>query len=161
MDRGYGRVVKICRWIHDRLTYESGSSGSTTSAWQTLQEGRGVCRDYAHVGIAMCRALNIPARFISAYAPGLQPPDFHACFEAYLGHRWWLFDPTFMVPRRGIMRIGTGRDAADVSFATILGWVKFGEMGIDFDATDIGQDGGVDEEAVTIAADDTSQIEAG
>jgi len=65
------------------------------------------------------------------------------------------------VPRRGIMRIGTGRDAADVSFATILGWVKFGEMGIDFDATDIGQDGGVDEEAVTIAADDTSQIEAG
>lgn len=159
MDRGYGRVLKICRWIHDRLTYKSGSSGSTTTAWQTLQEGRGVCRDYAHVGIAMCRALNIPARFVSAYAPGLTPPDFHACFEAYLGHRWRLFDPTFMVPRRGIMRIGTGRDAADVSFATILGWVKFGEMAIAFDATDLGEDGGVDEEALTIAADAASQIE--
>lgn len=153
LDRGYRRVVAICRWIHQRLTYESGSSGSSTSASQTLAEGRGVCRDYAHVGIALCRALNIPARFVSAYAPGLKPPDFHACFEAYLGHRWWLFDPTFMVPRRGILRIGTGRDAADVSFATILGWVAFGEMELEVQMTNLGTDSGVDEEALTIATD--------
>jgi transglutaminase-like putative cysteine protease len=81
----------------------------------------------------------------------LQPPDFHACFEAYLGHRWWLFGPTFMVPRRGIIRVGTGRDAADVSFATILGWVQFGDMSIQMDTSDPGPDGGVDEQAVTIA----------
>ncbi|MBT3346698.1 MAG: transglutaminase family protein [Gemmatimonadetes bacterium] len=153
MDRGYGRVLAICRWIHERLAYESGSSGSTTSAWQTLNAGRGVCRDFAHVGIALCRALNIPARFVSAYAPGLTPPDFHACFEVYLSHRWWLFDPTFMVPRRGIIRIGTGRDAADVSFATILGWVKFGDMELQMEATNLGEDEGLDQAALTIATD--------
>ncbi len=154
LQRGYGRVVAICRWIHERLNYESGSSGSTTSAWDILQQDRGVCRDYAHVGITFCRALNIPARFVSAYAPGLQPPDFHACFEAYLAHRWWLFDATFMVPRRGIVRIGTGRDAADVSFATILGWVTIGDMELRMDVTDLGYDAGMDEEALMIAADE-------
>ncbi len=153
LERGFSRVTAICRWIHERLVYESGSSGSSTTAWQTLNAGRGVCRDYAHVGIALCRALNIPARFVSAYAPGLTPPDFHACFEAYLSHRWWLFDPTHMVPRRGILRIGTGRDAADVSFATILGWVRFGDMELQMEATDLGEDEGLDQDALTIATD--------
>lgn len=153
LDRGYRRVARICRWINERLVYESGSSGSTTSAVQTLQLGRGVCRDYAHVGIALCRALNIPARFVSAYAPGLNPPDFHACFEAYLGHRWWLFDPTFLVPRRGIIRIGTGRDAAGVSFATILGWVNVVGMELSMEATNLGEDEGMESSALSIATD--------
>ncbi|MDA0335559.1 MAG: transglutaminase family protein [bacterium] len=156
LPRGYGRVLAICRWIHQRLRYESGSSGASTSALQTLASGSGVCRDYAHLGIALCRALNIPARFLAAYAPGLQPPDFHACFEAYLDHHWWLFDPTFMVPRRGIVRIGTGRDAADVSFATILGLVQFGDVRLHMETTDPGVDGGVDAEGVTIAAHEIS-----
>jgi transglutaminase-like putative cysteine protease len=81
----------------------------------------GVCRDYAHLAIALCRALCIPARYISGYAVALQPPDFHGFFEAYLGARWYLFDATRMAPVEGFVRIGTGRDAADASFATIIG----------------------------------------
>jgi transglutaminase-like putative cysteine protease len=81
----------------------------------------GVCRDYAHLAIALCRALCIPARYISGYAVALQPPDFHGFFETYLRSRWYLFDATRMSPIEGFVRIGTGRDAADASFATIIG----------------------------------------
>ncbi|MGK7920434.1 MAG: transglutaminase family protein [Trichodesmium sp.] len=118
---GYSRVKIICDWIYDRVKYLYGSTNSTTSALDTVTERTGVCRDFAHLGIAFCRALNIPARFVSAYAYNLNPPDFHACFEAYLGNRWYLFDPTKLVPLTGIIRISTGRDAADVSFATLFG----------------------------------------
>ena len=121
---GYSRVNIICDWIYDRVKYLYGSTNSETSALDTATERAGVCRDFAHLGIAFCRALNIPARFISAYAYNLNPPDFHACFEAYLGHRWYLFDPTKLVPLTGIIRISTGRDAADVSFATLFGTVE-------------------------------------
>lgn len=150
LERGYARVLAVCRWIHERLVYESFSSGPTTTATETLNAGRGVCRDFAHAGIALCRALNIPARFVSAYAPGLEPPDFHACFEAYLSHRWWLFDPTFMVPRSGILRIGTGRDAAGVSFATILGWVTFHDMAMSVNVRDLAPDVGWEAQALTL-----------
>lgn len=126
----YSRVTAICNWIYDNVNYLSGSTDSQTSAYETATQRAGVCRDFAHLGIAFCRALNIPARFVSAYAYNLQPPDFHACFEAYLGNRWYLFDPTRLVPRKGLIRIGTGRDAADVSFATILGSVALKEMNI-------------------------------
>lgn len=125
---GYSRVNAVCNWIYDNVTYLSFSSDQNTSAYDTATQRVGVCRDFAHLGIAFCRALNIPARFVSAYAYGLQPPDFHACFEAYLGHRWYLFDPTRLVPQNSIIRIGTGRDAADVSFANIFGAVQFEQM---------------------------------
>lgn len=125
---GYSRVNAICNWIYENVTYLSFSSDQNTSAYDTATERVGVCRDFAHLGIAFCRALNIPARFVSAYAYGLQPPDFHACFEAYLGHRWYLFDPTRLVPQNGIIRIGTGRDAADVSFANLFGPVQLEQM---------------------------------
>jgi transglutaminase-like putative cysteine protease len=125
---GYSRVTAICNWIYDNVVYLSGSSDSLTSACDTAIERVGVCRDFAHLGIAFCRALNIPARFVSGYAYGLNPPDFHACFEAYLGGRWYLFDPTRLVPQNGLIRVGTGRDAADVSFATIFGSVQINEM---------------------------------
>lgn len=125
---GYSRVMAICDWIYDKVKYLSGSTNSQTSAYDTATERAGVCRDFAHLGIAFCRALNIPARFVSAYAYKLEPPDFHACFEAYLGDRWYLFDATRLVPLSGIIRIGTGRDAADVSFGTLFGTVEMKEM---------------------------------
>jgi transglutaminase-like putative cysteine protease len=125
---GYSRVTAICNWIYDNVLYLSGSSDSSTSACDTVVERVGVCRDFAHLGIAFCRALNIPARFVTGYAYGLNPPDFHAWFEAYLGDRWYLFDPTRLVPQNGLVRVGTGRDAADVSFATIFGLAQMNQM---------------------------------
>lgn len=118
---GHARVGAICDWIHSHIEYRSGSSNTTTSAQETLIARAGVCRDLAHLGIAFCRGIGIPARFVSCYAFGFQPPDFHAVFEAYLGGHWWLFDPTREAALDSIVRIGTGRDAAEVSFATIYG----------------------------------------
>ncbi|MFN4283685.1 MAG: transglutaminase-like domain-containing protein [Alphaproteobacteria bacterium] len=118
---GHGRVTAICNWIYEKLEYQRGSSDAHTTVHDTLVSRVGVCRDFAHLGIALCRALGIPARFVSAYAAGLQPPDFHAVFEAYLAGRWYLFDPTRQASLDRIARIGIGRDAADVSFATIYG----------------------------------------
>ena len=128
VEPGYARVQTIGDWIRANIDYVSGASTAHTAASETLISRRGVCRDFAHLGIALCRALNIPARFVAGYAQGLQPPDFHACFEAYLGGRWYLFDPTGLTSRASIVRIGTGRDAADASFATIFGWAQMEEM---------------------------------
>jgi transglutaminase-like putative cysteine protease len=121
VEPGFSRVTAICDWINNNLDYQSGSTGESTSACDVLIQRVGVCRDYAHLAIALCRALCIPARYISGYAVALQPPDFHGFFEAYLGARWYLFDATRMAPVEGFVRIGTGRDAADASFATIIG----------------------------------------
>ncbi len=126
----YSRVTAICNWIYDNVTYLSGSTDSETSAYDTLIERAGVCRDFAHLGIALCRALSIPARFVSTYAYNLQPPDFHACFEAYLGGKWYLFDATRLAPLEGFIRISTGKDAADVSFATIFGSIQMETMNV-------------------------------
>lgn len=128
LEPGYSRVQAICNWIYDKVTYLSGSTDSHTSAYDIAVERVGVCRDFAHLGIAFCRALNIPARFVAVYANQLQPPDFHACFEAYLENRWYLFDATRLAPREGFVRIGTGKDAADVSFATVFGSVQMENM---------------------------------
>ena len=129
---GYSKVQAICDWIYNNVTYISGSTDSQTSAYDTVTERSGVCRDFAHLGIAFCRALNIPARFVSAYAWRLQPPDFHACFEAYLG-KWYLFDATRLAPVEGLVRIGTGRDAADTAFATIFGAAQLNNMQVYID----------------------------
>jgi transglutaminase-like putative cysteine protease len=118
---GFSRVTAICDWTNSNLDYRSGSTGETTSACDVLIQRVGVCRDYAHLAIALCRALCIPARYISGYAVALQPPAFHGFFEAYLGSRWYLFDATRMAPVEGFVRIGTGRDAADASFAIVIG----------------------------------------
>ena len=127
---GFPRVTAICDWINNNLDYQAGSSGETTSACDVLIQRVGVCRDYAHLAIALCRALCIPARYISGYAVALQPPDFHGFFEAYLGSRWYLFDATRMAPVEGFVRIGTGRDAADASFATIIGEATLSFMSV-------------------------------
>ena len=127
-DPGYGRVLAIQDWIQRRVTFTPNSSNTNTSAVDTLIEQVGVCRDFAHLMIALCRALNIPARFATGtdYGadPALGPPDFQAYVEVYLGHRWCIFDPSGTAIPMGFVRFGTGRDAADVSFATIFGPVR-------------------------------------
>lgn len=127
-ESGHERVARICNWIYERTAYRPGSSDAMTSAIETVIDRAGVCRDFAHLGIAMCRALGIPARFVSCYAWQLDPPDFHAVFEAYLGGRWYLFDATRQASLDGLVRIGCGRDAVDVSFATIHGPFEPTEM---------------------------------
>lgn len=129
MAPGHERVEAIRRWVQSRVRFQVGSSSPSTSALDTLQCGSGVCRDFAHLMITMCRALNIPARFATGIDygadPALGPTDFHCYVEVYLGDRWYLFDPSGISPRTGLIRIGTGRDAADVAFATIFGTVRW------------------------------------
>lgn len=127
---GYWRVRAIQDWVKNRTRFLSGSSNASTSALDTLSGQTGVCRDFTHLMIALCRALNIPARFVTGIDygsdPSFGPTDFHAYVEAFLGGRWYLFDPTGMTVPMGLIRLGTGRDAADVSFATIFGAVRSG-----------------------------------
>lgn len=118
---GHEKVQAVCNWIFENVDYLEGSSDSSTSAHDTFTLRAGVCRDFAHLGITLTRALGIPARFVSAYALELTPQDFHAVFEAYLGGRWYLFDATRLCPIDGIVKIGVGRDAADTAFATYFG----------------------------------------
>ena len=118
---GYSRVDAICDWVHSHIDYVAGSTDASTSACDVLTHRAGVCRDFAHVAIALVRSLGIPARYVSGYAVELEPPDFHGFFEAYLGQAWYLFDATRMAPVGGLVRIGVGRDAAEASFATIVG----------------------------------------
>lgn len=128
LPQGYWRVRAIQEWVRRRTRFVSGSSNAMTSAIDTVVEQVGVCRDFAHLMIALCRAINIPARFVTGIDygsdPCFGPPDFHAYVEIFLDGRWYLFDPTGMVLPTGLIRLGTGRDAADVSFATIFGSVK-------------------------------------
>ncbi|MGS5086257.1 transglutaminase-like domain-containing protein [Hydrogenophaga sp. A37] len=138
MPQGYGRVLAIKDWVQSQVTFQSNTSNSMTSALDTLNDHKGVCRDFAHLMITMCRALNIPARFTTAIDfgadPALGPTDFHAYVEVYLGHRWYLFDPSGTAIPMGFVRIGTGRDAADASFATIFGGVQAQAPVIDISA---------------------------
>ena len=125
---GYARVRAIQDWLRRRTTFLPGSSNSNTSATDTLINQTGVCRDFAHLMIALCRAMNIPARFVTGIDygadPKLGPTDFHAYVEVYLSHRWYVFDASGISPPMGLIRLGTGHDAADTSFATVFGAVK-------------------------------------
>ena len=122
------QVREICRWVDATLVYAPGATDSRTSAWDAWQLRQGVCRDYAHLAIAMCRALNIPARYVGCYAVGLEPMDFHACFEAWLGGQWYLFDPTDNIAPEHIAVIARGRDAANAALTTIFGKVTAGPV---------------------------------
>jgi transglutaminase-like putative cysteine protease len=122
---GWAQVQAVCDLLYMRVKYSSGSTSSTT-ALDAYRAGRAVCRDFAHMGISFCRALNIPARYISGYLPDigvpLTPPmDFHAWFEAYLDGAWRTFDARHNTPRTGRVVVATGRDAADVAFSTTYG----------------------------------------
>jgi transglutaminase-like putative cysteine protease len=133
---GYSRVTAICNWIYANIDYRRGSSNEQTTATESLLSRAGVCRDFAHLGIAFCRALNIPARFVSCYAYGLEPCDFHAVFEAYMDGRWWLFDATRQAHLDGLVRIGVGRDAAEVAFSSPYGDYEPGAVNITIDRLD-------------------------
>ena len=116
IEGGGARILAVLDWLHEHLDYVHGVSHAQTTAEQTFIDRAGVCRDFTHLGIALTRALNIPARAVSAYALDLDPPDFHAIFEVYLDGRWWLVDPTRLAPVEGMVRIASGRDAADIAF---------------------------------------------
>jgi transglutaminase-like putative cysteine protease len=113
------RVASITEWIRRRISYVPGSSDVHDSAEHTLLTGMGTCRDFAHLGIALCRATGIPARFVAVYAPGLFPMDFHAVFETLERGRWTVHDATGLAPRASLVRIATGRDAADAAFSAV------------------------------------------
>ncbi|MES3007288.1 MAG: transglutaminase family protein [Pseudomonadota bacterium] len=123
--QGYQRVQAIQEWVQRNVKFTSNTSNSNTSALDTLIDQVGVCRDFAHVMIALCRAANLPARMATCTDfgadPALGPSDFHAYVEVYLGNRWYIFDPSSTAIPMAFIRFGTGRDAADVAFATIFG----------------------------------------
>src|ERR1022692_244303 len=124
---GYGRVRAICDYVHGHLEFQYGSSTALSTAADVHSAGRGVCRDFTHLAISFCRALNIPARYVFGYLPDLDVPadpapmDFAAWMEVWLGDRWWTFDPRNNVRRKGRIVIGRGRDALDVAMATTFG----------------------------------------
>ena len=116
---------RIASWVFERTAYDAFVSGPSDTAVDTLLAGRGVCRDFAHLTIAMCRALFVPARLVSVYAPGVEPMDFHAVVEVWRDDRWDVIDASRMAPRSSLVRIATGRDAADTAFAaTITGDIE-------------------------------------
>jgi transglutaminase-like putative cysteine protease len=118
---GYDQVAAIVAWVRNTISYCPGSSDIPVSATEVNNRKFGVCRDMAHLGIAMCRSLSIPARMVVGYLYGLEPMDLHAWFEAYVGGRWYTFDPTQAELNGGYVAIGYGRDAADVAIYTQFG----------------------------------------
>jgi len=116
-------VAAVANWVNRRLVYTSGSSRPVDTAVDTLLAGRGVCRDYAHLTITLLRALEIPARLVAVYAPGLSPMDFHAVVEADIDGVWSVVDATRLAPTSSLVRICSGRDAADTAFLSLFGGV--------------------------------------
>jgi transglutaminase-like putative cysteine protease len=114
-------VDRVVAWVRDRLLYDGTASRPVDTALDTLLTGRGVCRDFAHLVVTLLRGLDIPARVASAYAPGLYPMDFHAVAEVAVAGQWQVFDATGLAPRPSLVRIATGRDAADTAFLTLTG----------------------------------------
>jgi transglutaminase-like putative cysteine protease len=137
---GWALVQTICDWVHDHIKFAYGTSSPTTTSLDVYNSGTGVCRDYAHLAITFCRALNVPARYAFGYLPDIDVPppyppmDFAAWFEAYLGGRWWIFDPRNNERRKGRVTIARGRDALDVAMVTTYGPATLGEMTVWSDA---------------------------
>lgn len=121
IENEYNKVAAINDWIFTNTDYITGATDSGTSAYDTLIQREGVCKDFAHLGIALCRAADIPARYFTGYAYNLNPPDFHACFEAYIGGQWLFFDPTKLVPINGLVKIANSKDAGDAAVASFFG----------------------------------------
>lgn len=118
---GTALVAAVRDWVNKEIRYVPGSSNSTDGALRTLISRKGVCRDFSHLVIAMLRSLDVPARMVSTYAPGLTPMDFHAVVEAFVEGAWQVVDATGKAPRQSLVRIATGRDAADIAFLTVVG----------------------------------------
>jgi transglutaminase-like putative cysteine protease len=126
-ERGYSRVQAICDYVHNHIAFDYQMASATRTATDAFNQRIGVCRDYAHLAVAFCRCMNIPARYCTGYLSdvGTPPPypvgDFAAWFEAWIGGRWHIFDPRNNVPRIGRVLMARGRDAADVAIATTFG----------------------------------------
>jgi transglutaminase-like putative cysteine protease len=131
VEAGYAQAERIRQWIHDHHEYRYGVSDASTDALDTLDHKAGVCRDFAHVGIALCRSLKYPARIVVGYLHQLEPMDLHAWFEAFIGGRWYTFDATQKQPRGGRIAVAYGRDIADVAFLSNYGPMEIVEMNVD------------------------------
>lgn len=127
---GYPQAERIHDWIRDNIEYRYGVSEESTCALDTLNHGAGVCRDFAHVGVALSRALNLPARVVVGYLHGLDPMDMHAWYEVFLGGRWFPFDATQDSPRGGRIVVAHGRDIADVAFLSNYGPLEITQMDV-------------------------------
>lgn len=127
---GYDQVEAIRKHVHEKFEYKYGVSNASTDALETLNVKKGVCRDFAHVGISLCRSLRIPARMVVGYLYKLDPMDLHAWFEAFVGGRWYTFDATQPEPRGGRVTVAYGRDAADVAIFTEYGPIKMKKMNV-------------------------------
>ena len=128
---GSDLVIGVADWVRGRTAYISGSSRPTDGAINTFLQRTGVCRDFAHLTVAALRSRDVPARLVAVYAPGLSPMDFHAVAEAYVDEQWWCLDATGLAPRQSLLRIATGRDAADTSFMSVYGGqVTLGDIAV-------------------------------
>jgi transglutaminase-like putative cysteine protease len=125
---GYDQVEAIRAWIRENIEYKYGVSNGSTTAVDTLRDRAGVCRDFSHIGMSLCRALHIPARMVVGYLYRLDPMDLHAWFEAFVDGRWYTFDATQAEPRGGRIAIACGRDAADVAIITEFGPLETKDM---------------------------------
>jgi transglutaminase-like putative cysteine protease len=132
------QVLQMAQWIHEFVEYAPGFSPIGSTATDTFISRRGVCRDFAHLLIAFARAADIPARMVSAYALGIDPPDFHAVVEVYLDGRWHLIDPTRLAPEQNLVRIAVGRDATDISFMTIFGTANMIAQSVQVETVKVG-----------------------
>ncbi len=130
----YLQAQTIRDWVHREISYVSDSSNASTAALDTLESREGVCRDFSHLGIALCRAMSIPARMAVGFLHELEPMDLHAWFEAYIGGRWWTFDATQAETKGNRIVIAFGRDAADVALATIFGGFVMDSMSVAVEA---------------------------
>jgi transglutaminase-like putative cysteine protease len=128
---GGGRVQAIADWVRQHVEYRYGTTDAMTSAFDTANERVGVCRDFAHLLIAFSRALSIPARYVSAYALGLEPPDFHGYVQVFLGGQWHNVDATYEGVRPALVPIAVGRDAADVAMTTLWGEARLKEQRVE------------------------------
>ncbi len=133
---GGALIAAMSSWICENFTYDIGASNPTTSAQQSFEQRRGVCRDYAHVLISMARASGIPARYASVYSPDVDPMDFHAVAEVYMEGAWQMIDPTGMSSPQRTAIIGVGRDATDVAFLTSFGDLNFVSQRVDVEAVE-------------------------
>ena len=133
---GWGRVQAVCDYVHERLSFGYQHASATRTAWEGFRERRGVCRDFAHLAITLCRCMNLPARYCTGYLgdigvpPVPEPMDFSAWFEVYLGGRWYTFDARHNTPRIGRVLMARGRDATDVALSTSFGHTRLASFAV-------------------------------